>query len=130
MGLCEEYRLFHSYMRRFDLLPSLVDVWRYSLHVTERRPLPDDYAIGQSARTLKPLNELPFPWELDILSRELVLNATRRGTRSLKNWNDLAVAVDHIRRLDDIAFTSNGGPLGAISAPSARAARRAPADGG
>ena len=80
MGLYEEYKPFRRYMRRFDLLSSLVDVWRYSLHMTERQPLPDDYAVGKTGAMLKPMSELIYPWELDTLTRELLLNATRIGT--------------------------------------------------
>jgi hypothetical protein len=48
VGLYEEYKPFRRYMRRFDLLSSLMDVWRYSLHMTERQPLPYDYAVGKT----------------------------------------------------------------------------------
>jgi hypothetical protein len=109
MSFYEQYKPFRNYMRRFDLLSSLVDVWRYSLHVTEGLPLPADYAVGMSAMTLKPLREHVYPWDLDILTKELVLNAGRGGDCSLKRWNDLAVALNHIRRLDDAAYAHGGG---------------------
>ncbi len=108
MGLYEEYKPFRRYMRRFDLLSSLVDVWRYSLHMTERQPLPDDYAVGRTGAMLKPMSELIYPWELDTLTRELLLNATRMGTRTLKNWDDLAHAINYVRQLDEVAFVNEG----------------------
>lgn len=40
MNFYEEYKPFRNYMRRFDLVPGLVDVWCYSLHVMEGQPLP------------------------------------------------------------------------------------------
>jgi hypothetical protein len=111
VGLNEEYAPFRRHMRRFDLLPSLVDVWRYSLHIMERQALPDDYAVGKTDLTLKPLTELVYPWDLEIIARELVLRATRMGTRSLRKWGDLAETVNHIRRLEGSAYTtSDGGP--------------------
>jgi hypothetical protein len=55
------------------------------------------------------LEEHLYPWDLDILAKELVLNAGTGGDRSLKRWNDLAVAINHIRRLDDAAYTQGGG---------------------
>jgi hypothetical protein len=108
----DKYKPLRNYMRRFDLLPSLVDVWCYSLHIMEGQPLPADYAIGygtgKSTLTLKPLREHVYPWDLDILTKEIVLNADSRGDRSLKRWNDLAVALNHIRRLDDAAYAQGG----------------------
>jgi hypothetical protein len=78
MSFYDEYKPFRNYMRRFELLPSLVDVWRYSLHVVEGQPLPSDYAADRTA--FKPLKEDLYPWDLDILARERVLNAGARGT--------------------------------------------------
>jgi hypothetical protein len=108
MSFYDEYKPFRNCMRRFELLPSLVDVWRYSLHVTEGQPLPSDYAVDRTAFTFKPLKEDLYPWDLDMLARELVLNAGARGDRSLKRWKDLAVAVNHMRRLDDAAYAQSG----------------------
>ena len=106
MNFYEEYKPFRNYMRRFDLVPGLVDVWCYSLHVMEGQPLPADYAVG--ALPFKPLKEHFYPWDLDILARELVLNAGKRGDRSLRTWDHLAVAVNHIRRLDEAAYMDSG----------------------
>lgn len=108
MGFYEEYKPFRNYMRRFDLLSSLVDVWRYSLHIMEDQPLAADYAIGKKPLTSGPLKEHLYPWDLDILAKELVLNAGMGGDRSLKRWNDLVVAINHLRRLDDAAFAQSG----------------------
>ena len=99
MNFYEEYKPFCNYMRRFELVPGLVDVWCYSLHVMDGQPLPADYAVGKSTLPFKPLKEHFYPWDLDILARELVLNAEKRGDRSLRTWDHLAVAVNHIRRL-------------------------------
>jgi hypothetical protein len=110
VGFYEEYKPFRNYMRRFDQLASLVDVWRYSLHVIEGQALPSGYAVGMPAQRLGPLKEHLYPWDLDILARELVLNAGRGGDRDLKRWSDLATAINHIRRLDDAAFLRNPNP--------------------
>jgi hypothetical protein len=103
----EKYKPFRNYMRKFDLVSGLVDVWRYSLNVMEGQPLPADYAVGAGAM-LKPLKEHFYPWDLDILAKELVLNAGKGGDRSLKTWSHLAVAVNHIRQLEDAAYMDNG----------------------
>lgn len=108
MNFNEEYRPFRNYIRRFDLVQSLLDVWRYSLYVTENQPLPVDDAFRSSISPFKDLRKYLYPWDLDILARELVLNAGSKGDRSLKTWEHLAAAVNHLRRLDDAAFRSNG----------------------
>ena len=47
MGFYEEYKPFRNYMRRFSLVDSLIDVWRYSSHILNNKPLPLDYAVGK-----------------------------------------------------------------------------------
>lgn len=106
----DDYKPFRNYMRRFDLLQSLVDVWAYALHLIEDGPLPTGYAIGLNPSTTGPIRRHVYPWDLDILARELVLNAGTGGSRSLKRWNDLAVALNHVRRLDGVAFERDGVP--------------------
>ena len=110
MDLFEEYKSLRSYMRRFDLLSSLTDVWHYSLHIMEYQPLPAGYAFGKSAPMLQRLSELLHPWDLDILARELVLNATRRGTRRLKNGKHLIEVIGHIQRVGQTIYAADGGP--------------------
>lgn len=109
MGFYEDYKPFRNYMRRFDLLTALVDVWRYSLHVIEGLPLPAGYAAGKPLAA-GPLVERLYPWDLDILVREVVLNAGRGGDRDLKRWHDLAVAINHLRHLDGAAFEQHPDP--------------------
>jgi hypothetical protein len=100
MDLYDQYKPFRNYMRRFDLMSSLVDIWRYSVHLMEGEPLPRDYAVGIPS-PLKSLKEHFYPWDLDVLAKELILNAGNGGDRSLKNWNHLAAAINQIRRIDD-----------------------------
>jgi hypothetical protein len=106
MGFYEDYEPFRNYMRRFSLIESLVDVWQYSLHILNDVPLPADYAIGKPP--FDPIKRNVWPWELEILAREIVLNATTKGDHSLRRWNDLAGAINHIKRLDNEAYVAFG----------------------
>jgi hypothetical protein len=106
----KEYKPFRNYMRGFDLVSSLVDVWQYSLHVMDDKPLPAGYAVGKSSSVTSPIKEMIHPWDLEVLVREIVLNASDYGQRSIKNWNDLAVAVNHMRRLDEASFALGKDP--------------------
>ena len=105
MAFFDEYKPFRNYMRRFDRTQSLVDVWCYFQHITENRPLPPDYAVGRPFSV--PIKGRVWPWELDTLAREIVLNAGKGGDRSLRNWKAFADAVDHIKRLDEEAYRAD-----------------------
>lgn len=102
MTFYESYKPFRNYMRRFELVASLIDIWRYALHIIDGQDLPADYATGKP--NYEPVSKYIYPWDLETLSRELVLNACDLGDRSLRRWTDLAPAVNHIRRLDGCAY--------------------------
>jgi hypothetical protein len=102
MGFYEEYKPFRNYMRRFSLIDSLVDLWRYAQHILDDKPLPPNYAVGKPR--FEPIRRRIWPWDLDILARETILNASTRGDRSFRRWNDLAGAINHIRDLDNAAY--------------------------
>jgi hypothetical protein len=106
MGFYEDYKPFRNYTRRLSLVESLIDVWRYSVHILNDAPLPTDYAIGKPP--FEPIKRIVWPWELEILAREIVLNATTKGDCSLRRWNNLAEAINHIKRLDNEAYKAFG----------------------
>ena len=118
MSFEKEYKRFRRYLRRFELVPSLLDVCRYSLHVMEGEPLPAEYAADMP-RPMAGLGmpepkvaDRVYPWELDTLARELVLHAGSIEHRSLKNWHHFAEAINRVRRLEGSAYSA-GDPEGA-----------------
>jgi hypothetical protein len=99
-----EYKPFRNFMRRFDLESSLLDVWHYALFLTDNKPLPPHYDNFRGEYQSTPLNELVYPWELEVITRELILNASWGGESSLAKWSDLRTAINHVRRLDEASF--------------------------
>jgi hypothetical protein len=110
MSFYDEYKPFSEYMRRFDLVPSLIHVWCYSCHIVDGLPLQPGYAVGLDPVNAAPLKESVHPWELDILTREIILNAGSDHTYSLRWWNDLAAAVNFVRHLGGVAFLLSKSP--------------------
>jgi hypothetical protein len=106
MSFYDDYKPFRNYMRRFSRLDSLVDVWQYFLHVLNDVPLPPGYAVDRPS--FEPVKRNVWPWELEIVAREIVLNSTTKGDRTLRRWNDLAGAINHIKRLDEEAYAAFG----------------------
>jgi len=105
----ESYKPFRNYIRRFDLTSSLTDLWVYFRHLNDNAPLPFGYAVGVAGLWPMSLRDV-YSWDMDTLAREVLLNAEVGGDRSLKNWPDLAVALNHIRRLDGEAFFLSADP--------------------
>ncbi len=101
----DDYKPFRNFMRRFDLETSLLDVWHYALYLNDDKPLPPHYAVAPPAKyQFVALKTLLHPWELDLIAKELILNAGVGGDGCLAKWGDLVTAVDHVRRLDEVTF--------------------------
>lgn len=103
IDLYPAYKPFRNYMRRFGLVPSLQQLWGYVLHIAEKQPLHPSLAEGKPAH-VDMVSHL-HPWDLEILVREVILNAGDRGSDGLSRWNELATAVNHIRRLEGVPYT-------------------------
>jgi hypothetical protein len=104
MSLYHDYKPFRNFTRQFDLEASMLDVWHYALFLTDDKPLPPHYAASRAEHQFVSLKTLVHPWELEIIARELILNAGRSGDCSLAKWSDLRAAINHVRRLDEITF--------------------------
>jgi len=98
----ESYAPFRDFVRGFDIVTSLIAIWELSLQIIEGKPLFDQWRRTVPFPSFK---DHIYPWDLDVLSREFILNASRGGRRSLRDWNDLATCVNYIRDLDGIAYT-------------------------
>ena len=109
------YRPTRNFMRDFDLISGLEDVWRLSLHIMEGQALPIGYPAGMSATSHKPLRKILHPWQLNTLARELVLNAGTGGKRSFGVWRNLALAINQILDLEGEAYSfQHRGPQDAL----------------
>ena len=124
MSFYDEYKPFRNYMRRFDLVSSLIDVWAYSCHIIEKQPLQTEYAVGLDPLKMGSLKEHVHPWDLDILAREIILNAGSGRGYSLRWWNDLAAAINHLRHLDGAAFLQSDDPQADVMIELHRIAHR------
>lgn len=102
IDLYTAYKPFRNYMRRFAMVPSLLQLWGYFVCITENRPLAPALAVGKPPHL--DLRAHLYPWDLEILVREVILNADTRGSDALHHWNGLAEAVNHIRRLEGVPY--------------------------
>lgn len=93
------YKPFRNFIRQFPLEESLVVVWWYTQHVTEDLELPDNLTPRDPFGRLVDVKRFIHVWDLEILAKEVVLNAQPTGQRSFGTWNDLARAINWIRDL-------------------------------
>jgi len=98
----QEYKPFRNFLQQFGLQESLVNVWRYSLLVM------DKISIATEIHSRHPSGFDPrsvlHAWELGHSVPRARVERCTIGPRSLRNWNDLAKTVNHLRHLDGVAF--------------------------
>lgn len=99
------YKPLRNYIAQFPLIPNLISLWSYGLHVAEQGPLSPDLGIGRPAFT--DVRAHLYPWDIELLVRELLLHASSSAGPHFANWNALAKAVNHIRRLEDFTFSDD-----------------------
>jgi hypothetical protein len=101
VNLYEQYKPFRNYTRRFARFPSLVHLWAYSKHIVDGVRLEPNLAVGMPLSQGELKTHL-HPWDLEILVREIIIHAhPTSGDLDIRRWNDLATAVNHIRRMDE-----------------------------
>lgn len=102
IDLYPAYKPFRNFMRRFAITQSLIQLWGYFVCISENRPLAPDLAVGKPP--FLDIRQSLHPWDLEILVREVILNADTRGSDGLHHWNGLVEAVNHIRRLEGLPY--------------------------
>lgn len=96
------YKPMRNFAAKLNLIGSLVQIWTFFGNIHENKPLPPKFAsLNKSGKAS--LKDVVHPWELDILTREIVLNAgsSAPASKDLYKTNDLAAAINNIRKLID-----------------------------
>lgn len=108
MNFYDIYKPLRNRVRGFSLEQSLIDAWELSLDASEIRPLPQGRMRGAPFNRPQPLMH---PWIVDLLVRELILEAPLRGDRSLLQWNHFAPLLNDIMHVENKSFGANDVPM-------------------
>jgi len=102
------YKPFRNYMRRFPLVESLQNIWLFAGHLSGQGPHAGPLRFPDRAGPPVTLKDSVFPWDLEVLAREVILNSPATGDRSFSRWCDLARAMNFIREIDDEIIKRRG----------------------
>lgn len=100
------YKPLRNLLRQYHLQASLEDVWFYFQMLEGAVPMA---RIWNGSETV-PLKDYVYKWELAILARELVLQASPSGTMRLRPWEGLRRLVNMLRRVDNEMAKANNSP--------------------
>ena len=101
MTIYRRYRKLKSYVSSLRTLDSLIAIHAYSQLLEHGTPLPPNVQGHDVLYDEKALGSRPHLWELELLTKEVLLHGSLFGTRSLTNWNDLAGALNRLRDFEN-----------------------------
>jgi len=99
--LYELYKPLRNRIRQVSLVPSLAAVHSYVQHLQVREPLPPQIETRVGFSMAHKVDKGIFEWDLDILAKELILNAQDRGASDFTRWRCFSEAVNELRRLEE-----------------------------
>jgi len=100
------YKPFRNGLRTLSLEESLFFIWQYSAHLSHDLTLPPMYhGFGRDGDPID-IRDSVYPWELAVLAREVLLNASRRGQASLEKLPVLSRAINGIKNLSSFGAES------------------------
>lgn len=95
MTFRQAYEPFRNLLAQMPAVESLAEIWRMAA------PFERDPRLLRRTMLREEVDPPCFPWDLDVLSREVLLNGSSQGGRGLSNRSDLADAVRLIRELEE-----------------------------
>jgi hypothetical protein len=96
-NLYQYYKPLRNLFSQFPLEQSLEHIWVLSQHLLNGHPLPDHPSFISLKSQFKTLSGLVYPWELAIILREIIINSSNNGKKSLINYNNLGDAINGVR---------------------------------
>lgn len=102
MPVYDLYKPLRNYMTQFPVMDSLEVMRAYFQHLQFGQPMPRNIETGfEFQRGQNRIEKGIVEWELDILTKELILNGGIVGRYSLREWSRLAKAVNMLRELEN-----------------------------
>jgi len=100
------YTPLRNHLRRANLESSLRAIHGHIIHQQFNKPLPTyirnlPFGYNDSRTFLDFIKFHLFPWDLEIITKELIINAPiAGGPKSLEDWNYLARGINKLKDLD------------------------------
>lgn len=100
VAMYDLYKPLRNRLRTLSLLPSLLGIYRYAQFRQFNRPLPAELRYPGFDWT-SPLEVGVHEWTLELLARELILNAPDAGPRALTTWNEYDALAKPVRDIEN-----------------------------
>lgn len=106
----EAYKALRNFARRLNRVDALLQMWSFFQNINHGKQLPNNFC-RINKKGIPSIKDVIHPWELDILTREVILHSEGSKERGLYNTDHLGAAINLIRKLTDIQNRENLEPL-------------------
>lgn len=89
----QAYKPLRNRLRQHNLTHSLEDLWGISRHIIDKGPAP--------VRTRFDLSAYIHPWDIELIARELILNAENTSSWRLNSADKIGDVINAIRRVEN-----------------------------
>nr|WP_314494465.1 hypothetical protein [uncultured Pseudomonas sp.] len=95
------YKPLRNFVSNLKKVDSLTQIWSFFGSIDNDYPLPIIFSsLNNSGKPS--LKGVVHPWELDILTREIILHSHEKDSKNLYNTNHLSIVINKIRSLSDV----------------------------
>ncbi|KTC62436.1 hypothetical protein [Pseudomonas savastanoi] len=102
----EAYKALRNFARRLNRVDALLQMWSFFQNINHGKQLPNNFC-RINKKGIPSIKDVIHPWELDILTREVILHSAGSKERDLYNTDHLGAAINLIRKLTDIQNREN-----------------------
>lgn len=99
----ENYKPLKNHFSKLSLVESLHVIWAYSQNFSFNSEMPQDIQVAKYFIDTEDFIEKKFfPWELEIILREVIINSPdRRNKKSLREWDYLRKIVNQLKDFEN-----------------------------
>jgi hypothetical protein len=98
----ELYKPLRNHLRQYSLLESLGVVRAYVQHLQFDQAFPSDIEVDATFLRASDVEKRVYgvhEWELELLAKELILNAPDIGKKDLRSWKEFSTSINKIKSL-------------------------------
>jgi hypothetical protein len=100
----ELYKPLRNHLRQYSLLESLGVVRAYVQHLQFDQAFPSDIEVDATFLRASDVEKRVYgvhEWELELLAKELILNAPDIGKKDLRSWKEFSTSINKIKSLEN-----------------------------
>lgn len=97
----ELYKPLRNHLRRYPLIESLAVIRAYTQYLQFNQPFPADVKVNPAFLQASMAEKGVYEWELELLTREIILNSPGEAQLDMRSWQHFSSAVNKLKQLEN-----------------------------